>query len=419
MGAFTRLFLQLGTHPNIQIDPVFQRQVERAVIGLPNRASASVWSSLDESFKKRIASRHRAHASPVVVVSPLFAAGEGIGRARSVFASSKATVYTDDAVTIPRASTRCYMPPNAIDSDEGDQPDYPSTLHAKLYVLERPTGAADAWVGSANFTAQALTKSVREGGNVECMVHTVIPRDELQAIRAELDGLFEKPERTNVAASRVSKTSTTRSTVLACELQRAPSGFRLVVYVIPGTASVTLEHHGLSVKISTVGDVGVLHGKKLLKVFSDLNAECPQLYVIYQIVGKVRIPVVVNSPYVSEMKDELSHASLDEMLDELRGYIPKPRGGDEIDLSDDDEPEDESEPEVDPAVADSERRLDEVKHQGLLDQLAVKVTIARRLIQRETEPGSLREELFVLMRRSCEVACPPALWPVLKNWLSK
>lgn len=424
VGAFIHFLDRIRGYPKLLLDPACKRQITRAITGLQARASTRVWTSLDESFEVRIRAMHAAKASAVTVVSPGFATVKGAARARLVFPSPRLMLFTDaDApATVPKTSIRCYSPQHPADYGPGEQADYPRTLHAKLYLLERKTGSAEAWVGSANFTAQALTKSLTNGGNVECMVNAFIAREEFAALRAELERLFLPPGRRDVAASRVPLLPAPRSTILSCEMQISSAGLRLLVHTVPGTKKVTLERYQTRGTIKVRNSIGILRGKPLQAMFPELGADSPHVphvFVIHQVIGKERIPVVVNFPYVSDVEGRPSQASLDELIDELRGHVPRPKAIHDIDTLADPETEDDAEAEIDPEMADSERRLDEVKHQGMLDQLAVKVALARRLIMKRTEPGVLRQALLVLARRSCAAACPPALRPTLEDWLSK
>jgi hypothetical protein len=133
------------------------------------------------------------------------------------------------------------------------------------------------------------------------------------------------------------------------------------------------------------------------------------------VIGQQRFPVVVNAPYVSEAVAENGQLGLENLLDELRGHIPRPSRRDTDDGTDD-EFEGERDTDDEDDSDDTERRLDEVRHQGKLDQLAVKAAVARKLIIRGTEPGRLRDDLIELARRTSAAACPPELRSTLLKW---
>jgi hypothetical protein len=121
--------------------------------------------------------------------------------------------------------------------------------------------------------------------------------------------------------------------------------------------------------------------------------------------------VLVNVPLVPDLPgDWLSQGPLDALLDDWYGRVrfpalPNPSGEPE---STGHGSEDDSEATGDEGLSvELERRLDEARHQGALDELAVKVAMLRRRIV--ATKADARAELLAEASAVCRSACPDHL----------
>ncbi len=107
-----------------------------------------------------------------------------------------------------------------------------------------------AWVGSPNFTAQALTKSVAQGGNVELLVRSMMPADEVRCLESDLEVLFKKKSKTTPIAKRdLLIPAHPVATVVACEIVGYPNALRLVVHASIREGEVQFEHEKCHVAV--------------------------------------------------------------------------------------------------------------------------------------------------------------------------
>jgi hypothetical protein len=413
------LLARLTTDPQIVLDATCRRQLRRALVGIRQRASHRLWSSLDRSFANHLRLKPPPDRWGLTVVSPAYASSTGARLARRVFKNATATIYTDQPVPIPNATTRVYSPPDAADDKaNADVGDYPSRLHAKLYLVHGPN-AAEVWLGSANFTAKALAKPVSGGGNLECLFRSDLPVEEVRTLLEELDKTFLPPgklrpwselERDEVPVSEAS--------IIGGELNNGRAGWRLTLYTVPGTLRVVIECGGKRATIPIRGERGVLCEGDLRRLLPELLLNGPSVRIIYEIVNGDRVPILINVPFVPDPADDgSSEAHLDVLLDELRGRLPTsgPTKDDGLSQENIESSDDDS----DPLLEDFGRRIDEARHQGELDRVAVKAAMARRLILSRTKPGHFRDELLRLTLSVCEAACPPSVRPILAEWFHR
>ena len=133
-------------------------------------------------------------------------------------------LYTDVPATVRNCPVSVYSPPDLVDQGDDDAECFPRTLHAKAYVFRPRVGnAALAWLGSVNFTPQAMTKSVSKGGNFELMIRTRLAKDEADDLEFDLGRLFKRCEGSVSPVSRHnSHPPKAISTILACELKGTP-----------------------------------------------------------------------------------------------------------------------------------------------------------------------------------------------------
>jgi len=397
VAGLAHFLYELVQSREIIIDDGARRSVRRALSGVAARSTRAIWSSLDESFARRILSSPDRHADRATVISPLYASEGGLKTARAAIPAAEVHLYTSLPATVPNTTVHVYRPPYAADQAEADPESFPRTLHAKAYVFQRRReGAASAWLGSANFTAQALTKSLAQGGNVEILVRTELPKDEVDALENDLRFLFKKGK--GIGASPPLDTSTPlrpKATVVACELLGDEADRRLIVHAIVQQGNVVLENQkckGRQVRVRIKNGRGVVEGTAL-NALLDPSGVCP--IVLHQRLQGRSFPVIVNVPHVPpDSGPEASpQASLDVLLDDLIGRVrvpPQVAGADE-DANDAPEKDDEGD---DADSDDYGQRLDEVRHQGELDQLAVKAALLKRLITRATAVGFERESML-------------------------
>ncbi len=420
VAGLVRFLYELVQSPDLVVDDGARRSVRRALSGVDARSTRAIWSSLDESFARRIQSSHDRHAHRVTVISPLYASEGGLKTARAAIPAAEVHLYTDLPATVPNTTVHVYEPPHAADQPDDDPESFPRTLHAKAYVFQRRReGAASAWLGSANFTAQALTKSLAQGGNVEILVRTELPKDEVDALETDLRFLFKK--RKGIDASPPLDTSAAprpHATVVACELLGDGADRRLIVHAIVQQGDVALENQKYKgrqrrqVWVRIKNGQGVVEGTKL-NALLDPSGACP--IVLHQRLRGGSFPVIVNVPHVppDSGAEASPQASLDALLDDLIGRVrvaPQVTGGDE-DANDAPEKDDEGD---DADSDDYGKQLDEVRHQGELDQLAVKAALLKRLVMRANASGSERESMLREYFPTLLNACPRHLHRVLE-----
>jgi|GEM_PF-4767508 len=423
LGGIQHFLLTLQQSPDLGIDDGARRSLRRAISGLVGSETASVWSSLHESFANRLKSGPERNAVSATIISPMYASDGGIKAARAAIPSSEVQLYTNLAVPVPKSSLFKYLPPHVADqADDADS--FPSVLHAKAYVFRtEASGTALAWMGSANFTAQALTKSVSNGGNVELMVRTMLPKDEADALDADLAELFKKAKKLSDAVDRDNEAPPkTIATILSCELLGSVSKPQLRIHATQRQGHVVLKNDGRSVKVTIKNGRGTLEGAALRRLLPELDLTAAHIFVLFQLVRGEEVPVVVNIPHVppDDGSSEHSHASIDTLLDDLLGRIPIFRAksetgdGQEDDV---DSPNGDDDNEPDTETCDLERRLDQVRHQGELDQLAVKAALLKKLAKKLAKrmTGAERNSMFREIVRVLLQASPRHLIPAIRS----
>lgn len=407
----------LVENEHVLIDDGARRSVRRALAGLAvDRPTPLVWSSLEEPFAKRLKNGPERRARSATIVSPMYAGEGGIKFARAAIPVANVELFTGLAVAVPSAQVFEYAPPHPADQADEDPENFQSTLHAKLYSFDVPGNRASlAWVGSANFTAQALTKDVAHGGNVELMVRTELPLDESRALADDLDHLFRRPEKL-VSIDKLEASAPSRSiaTILSCELIGAGDSARLVIHAtIRRGVVILVGENGVRVRVAITRSRGVLDGVKLRVLIPNYDPAIARALVILQLVGGEQVPVVVNVPHVPpESGAGDGHLSLDVLLDDWLGRIkvpPAPTDGDDT-IEPDDEDTEIDEDDGD----DVEKKLDEVKHQGELDQFAVKAALLKKLAKHVAPEGAMREGLLSEAYRALLAASPRHLVPSIK-----
>ena len=423
LGGIQHFLLSLTQSSDLGIDDGACRSLRRAISGLVGSETASVWSSLQESFASRLKSGPERDAASATIISPMYATDGGIKSARAAMPSTdvQLQLYTDLAVRVPRSSVFVYSPPHVADQAD-DAESFPRVLHAKAYVFRTEvSGAALAWMGSANFTAQALTKPVSNGGNVELMVRTILPKDEADALDVDLAELFKKGTTLPDAIDRdTSVPPRAIATILSCELVGSESEPRLRIHSTQRQGHVVLKNDGRRVEVTIKNGRGILKGAALHRLLPELDLTAAHVFVLYQLLRGEEIPVVVNVPHVppDDATGGHSHASIDALLDDLLGRIPifRAKGESEDDQEDDVESpigDDDNEPDTE--TCDLERRLDQVQHQGELDQLAVKAALLKKLAEDVTTSGTERDSMFGDIVRVLLNASPRHLAPVIRS----
>jgi hypothetical protein len=418
VGAVARFLVELTSCSSVLVDPACKRGITRAVSGIDRKSSERVWTSLGESFVERARRLPGIQSAALDVISPAYATPKGFSEVRKAFPCASITLHTDDNVAIPDTKTLVYHPAMAGDDDEvgADQSD-PPRLHAKLFVF-RNSKQTRAWLGSANFTAQALTKTAANGGNVEILFETALPSGQAACLSDDLGTLFKpSKEPPNLRSEDDDDAPSAAGSVISCELVHRGGGPQLVVHTTPDAASVKLgaSAGAVAVTVRIQRSRGVVQGADVPRLLPGCEDTGPGVWVIYEQVGRDRVPVVVNAPHVPDHDTSRpNQAPLDTLLDELRGVLPKPRAlPDETDDTEGDTPDDTDD--SDAEFEQEEKRLAEAHHQGVLDQLAVKTAVAKKLIDRLTS-GDERAEFLRRLERDCKVGCAPHLHSVVTEW---
>lgn len=413
LEGLTRFVLELGRSKHLGLDDGARRSIRRALSGLAAAPREEVWSSLDESFAERLRVGPEKKARRATVISPMYASPGGLKAARHAVPAAHLDLFTTARIAVPKAAVAAYDPPYPADDDDAEA--WPRVLHAKAYLFHaRGRGAALAWTGSANFTAQALTKSVAQGGNVELMVRAPLPPDEARALAEDLELVFKPSDESDVPVEPLpSAPPRPQATVLACEIIGSPAAPRLAVHAAVRAGKVTLTHEGRTLVVTIKNGRGETTAKELAAFMPSLDRSAPQTLIIHQRIGSLLFPVVVNVPHVPETVGEVgNHASLDALLDDFRGRVPMPKGDEDAGDNDRDEGgDDEEAPDDDDGI---EKRLDEVQHQGELDQLAVKTALIHRLVCAGAKAGDLRDGLMAELVKAAVAACPVHLRATLR-----
>ena len=412
-GAVTFLD-DLLTSKAVLLEPSAKRGLRRALLGLECKRVADVWSSFDGAFAKRLAQPAEAKAKRAVVLSPLYATARGLDAARRAIHVKDLTLCTDQPVRFEKVDVRTLrLDPTDQEIDDDDR--IPTVLHAKAYAFERPDRGAIVWSGSANFTAQALTKSVQQGGNVEFMVRTYLPRDEWRRLEQDLlHDLFVVPTGRRVAAPQVrDRMPMARATVLGCELTMGPTGPVLVVHSTQSHGEVTLEVDDRTVHVRVRAGRGLVEGE-LLKAFlpyMDLAHGAATVFALNELVNGERFAVVVNVPHVPPGPEEggVGQRSLAALADDLLGRVAVFRSRSPVQDDDEivDQDDDDDDGEAPDADVELEKRLDEVMHQGRLDKEAVMLAVLEKLVRRA--PLDQQAELRAEIVKHAEATIAPHL----------
>jgi hypothetical protein len=427
VAGTVRFLRQLPDTQELTMDPTAARSIRRATSSVvDSRRTSVVWSSLDEPFSRRIRRTSDRLALQATVISPLYAGEGGLKAARAAIPASEINIYTSSSPAIPKSvipkeSVWEYRPSDATCETDEELDAWPPELHAKFYLFRRRRKTV-AWLGSANFTAQALTRSVAKGGNVELLVRTEISKGQMAALDADLGKLFKQASGSQAQSSpRPFVPKRSRATVLSCELVGNQVHSRLIVYSTQQKGEVVIqntEKHG-RVRIAISNGRGVLDGKKLHKLIPGFDFTDRRPIILYQLVGGKLFPIIVNYPHVpsDEVAGIDSQAPLDALLDDWTGIrVANGAEGDPgtekdnrrrtRDYDDDDERK---------VGREVEQRLDEVKHQGEIDQLAVKTALLKKLVIRATKAGRYRDVMLREALNALLKAAPHHLFNAIKE----
>jgi hypothetical protein len=423
VAAIVDFLTRLIASPGIDVDPAGRRSLRAALLGMATGPNPSVWSSLDGSFEARLRGRRNGKASRALVISPMYATPAGLRLARAAVPATRLELFTDQPVQLSRGVANVLRSAVNLDDDDGEPDEReidgararaPTILHAKAYVFPRGAApGADAWIGSANFTAQALSKGIGDGGNVELMVEAELPKDELARFTADLERWFCRvtgpiPQ----APAKLETLPEPLATVMSCELIEGRTGPTLIVYSIRREGTVELVFEGRHVTVAIKRGRGSIDGAKLRGFMPspDLSAATP--LVIHQRIGGGLQSVVVNVPHVPPGPQDggAVFGSIDAMIADMMGRVPVRRPPEDPNVPGASEADDDGAEE--PPPDELERRLDEVRHQGGLDRFAVSTAVVLKLIAR-CPPGertARRAEALALMLANC----PPHLQRVVR-----
>jgi hypothetical protein len=392
---------QLCVSKVLALEPAARRNLQQALVGLPRNPAPSVWSSLQGSFRDRLDSPWAKTARRAMVVSPLYATQGGLHAARSAIPTTDLTLCTDLPIRLKSTEIRTLVHRNDQDGDDDDP--RPTTLHAKAYAFEQPNGSAVVWIGSANFTAQALTKSVAAGGNVELMVRTTLDKVAWRRMAHDLEVARFEPAKDEaiIPPEQREPMPTATGTVLGIELYEGKHGPELMVISTLDRGTVMLVGDGDPVKVLIRNGQGRLSGDELRNLLPDVDERlgAATCFAVHELVGKSRVPKVVNVPHVPPGPEEggVARCTLDSIIAEMMGLVPVYRRSSRDEGAPDDEDDtdgrDDSDNEIISADDEElEKRLDEVSHQGRLDQEAVKLAVIEKLVRRrpKAEQAALR-----------------------------
>ena len=399
------------------LDPPAMRGLRRALLGLTKGPVFRVWSSLDTSFKARLARDRQAKVAEAFVVSPLYATASGLLTARSAIPVKHLTLCTDLHVKLRAGNVRV-LRTEPTDQEVDDDDQNPACLHAKAYIFERPDRSAVVWSGSANFTAQALAKSVKQGGNVELMIRAVLSREEWSCLKRDLlTNLFIAPSGPHDPAPQNRETfPVVHATVTGCELVAGPNGMMLVIHSSRQEGAVVLRYEGREVTVPIRGGRGVVEGAAFQKFLPGIELGAATAFAIHEIVKGKAVAIIVNVPHVPPGSEEggVDQGALSAFAADLLGRVLVYRAKDAFPDGDDTADEDDldhEEPSVSPD--DLGRRLDEVRHQGRLDQEAVTLAVLEKLARRA--PKDQQRELRTEILRNAERAVSPHLRGVVRR----
>lgn len=430
-SAFMDFFDKLGQDNNIALDPPSSRSLDRALTGLERCNSQFVWTSLDEPFIGRLRRKDSglSGAKAIHLLSPAYASKGGAKAALESFGNLPTTIYTDGVIAHGEAKCLFYnpsllqsTPSDAESSSESEEEQtstpQPSKLHAKAYLFE---GSKEAilWFGSANLTAQALVRSVRTRGNVEILVKTKVSGPDLRAFKADLKRLFSldiAPDKNDELA--LEPKAAHRGVVLSGELQDRGGVLRLIIHTLPGVCSVKLLLGNYKKTVVIMDSRGVIEGiAHLLPELREGRNGDDWTARIYEVVGKERIPVIVNVPFIAEPSKDgpAVEETMDGWIDELLARWPLRS---RIKIESVPRIPDEEDEETQSSDEEDERRLDEANHQGALDRLAVKAAILKKRIATAQTMGGYREALERAIAESLMDTCEPHLQPVIASWFA-
>ena len=413
-GVVAFLYQMIATTGMLDVPAI--RCLRRALLGLTGKPSSRVWSTLHSSFKVRLDRDREATGARAFAVSPLYASATGLRAARDAIPAKHLTLCTNLHVKLKAGKVRILRTvPTDQEFDDDDR--IPSWLHAKAYIFERPDRCAVVWSGSANFTVPALVKSVKQGGNVELMVRAILPHADWTRLKQDLlVDLFDAPSGPYVAAREIGKAaSVARATVTGCELFAGANGMALVIYSSRKQGVVTLRHNGGDVRVKIKDGRGFVDGVALRKFLPGIELGAATAFAIQEVVKGKAIAIVVNVPHLPPGPDEggVGQVALSALAADLLGRVPVYRA--KRTLADDDDADEidcDSE-KTDESPDDLERRLDEVQHQGRLDQEAVTLAVLEKLAR--GAPKNQQRELRTEILRIAEHVVSPHLREVVRR----
>lgn len=405
-------FLQrLSSAPDVDLDAAARRNLGRALVGLQSKPHAGVWNSIDEPFRARLRRGPERQARRTWVLSPLYATPSGLLQARACLPPGPVVLHTDGATRLPGASVHVYAPPSPAD-EELSMPAMQARLHAKAFVFETPAGV-QAWTGSANFTAQALTRTAAKAGNVELLVRTTLQPPAWKALKEDLRHNFEATKGAAHASPDREPRQSAKGAIVAGEIQGSPAAPRLILLVRPRVRSVVICSGEQKLRLAVLRRRAAAEGKDLLRVLGAIDLQASQAFLLWQQAGANWVPFVVNVPHVPEA-EEGNHRAVDALLDELLGRVARQGFTESLQDDDGEEPTSDDLSEED-AAERSARPLDEVRHQGELDRLAVKVALLRRLVSARGGGGLNRRALEREALSALQGNCAKVHWPTVRR----
>ena len=162
-GRIQHFLLALTRSSDLAIDDGACRSLRRAISGLVGTETASVWSSLQESFAQSAKKRSGAKCCPRIIISPMYAGEGGIKAVRTAIPSSKVDLIR--TWPSPCQRVRCSSIRRCISRIKPT-----TTSLSPVFCMQKRMSfvlgpAVPPWPGwAANFTAAGPDEATFQGG---------------------------------------------------------------------------------------------------------------------------------------------------------------------------------------------------------------------------------------------------------------
>jgi len=407
VSAATAFLRQICADRRLLMSASVSHMVAEATAGFEASLSPRFWSSLMGTFHE-YSDRHRARSSGtrLTIISPAYASEKGMRDALRPWSGMPIQVKTDNSQRISGASFHVFDPyadrrDASATEDDSDQAGA-TRLHAKAYLFEERSRAS-LWLGSANLTMNALRRPVSGGGNIEILVQTDLPPQEARRMHEDLDTWFKDRKLQKVETIDEDDMPRPIGKIVAAELEQKQRRLHIEADLRHGEVFVSQQPNAAAIEIRIKNGVGSV---RLPSNWQVPATDAPSCWLVFERVDRKFVAVLVNLPFMSAHSTRSGDGQLDDVLDELWGNY-HPRGEDCA--------EDENE-----SVAQQEldNRLDEVRHQGELDRLAVKVALIKKRLRSEAH-AEYREHLREHVMKQLLPRLQPHVRDVVSRWLGE